>query len=113
MKIDRKKFLILTSLIAGGFSLGFTFLKENNKKVLEGIQNFLQAVSNRDGSFRPGIDPEYKGRSDTELSGIAAPTYATIICKTFGWDLPYTNKTIDFFLSGRVKAVNFTLPPPR
>lgn len=99
MKINRRNFLIQSSLLAGGLSFGFTYINEKNKIVLEGIQKFLHTVSNKDGSFRPGVDPNYKGRSDTELSGIAAPTYATIICKTFGWDLPYTNNTIDFFLS--------------
>lgn len=99
MNLNRRDFLIQTSLLAGGLSLGFTLLHEKDKYLLEGIQNFLQVVGNKDGSFQPGIDPYYMGRSDTELSGIAAPTYATIISKTFGWELPYTNKTIEFFHS--------------
>jgi geranylgeranyl transferase type-2 subunit beta len=72
-----------------------------NKKtnLLGGIKDFLYRVANEDGSFRPGIDPDYKGTSDTGLSGIAAPTYATILCTTFGWSLPYPDRTKSFFIS--------------
>ena len=60
------------------------------------MHDFIYKTANEDGSFRPGIDQSYKGTSDTGLSGIAAPVYANILCKTFGWELPYRNKTIDF-----------------
>ncbi len=98
MKSGRRKFLILSTLCAGGFSFGFN-LFDNKQDVLKDVQNFLQNVANKDGSFRPGIEPNYLGKSDTELSGLAAPAYATIICKTFGWDLPYPRKTKEFLLS--------------
>ena len=39
------------------------------------------------------------GTSDVGLSGIAAPAYATILCHTFGWSVPYPAETIDFFIS--------------
>jgi geranylgeranyl transferase type-2 subunit beta len=52
-----------------------------------------------DGSFRPGIDPGYPGNSDTGLSGMAAPAYATILCHTFGWSVPYPAETVEFFFS--------------
>jgi geranylgeranyl transferase type-2 subunit beta len=113
MKIDRRDFLIQLLLIAGSFSLGHSCVNKKNKKVLEGIKKFIQTISNKDGSFRPGVNPYYKGRSDTELSGIAAPTYATIICKTFGWDLPYSNNTIDFFLSCQKSDGAFYAPTGR
>ena len=66
------------------------------QQVLEGVQGFLRKVANPDGSFRPGINPDYPGNSDTAASGIAAPAYATILSATFGWNLPYPDKTLEF-----------------
>ena len=97
--LNRRIFLGQTALCAGGLSLGLHSCMGNTPDVLQGVRDFLYQVANPDGSFRPGIDLAYKGTSDTGLSGIAAPAYATILCSTFGWDLPYTGKTIEFFLS--------------
>ena len=97
--LNRRIFLGQTALCAGGLSLGLHSCMGNTPDVLKGVRDFLYQVANPDGSFRPGIDLAYKGTSDTGLSGIAAPAYATILCSTFGWDLPYTGKTIEFFLS--------------
>lgn len=101
--LNRRNFVIWSSIFAGGLSLGFNYTQSKEQKVLNGVYNFLHLVANKDGSFRPGIDVNYKGKSDTELSGIAAPTYATIICKTFGWNLPYPKKTIEFLHSCQKK----------
>jgi hypothetical protein len=96
--MNRRIFLGQTALCAGGISLGLHSCMGNTPDVLKGVRDFLYNVANPDGSFRPGIDATYKGTSDTGLSGIAAPAYATILCSTFGWTLPYTGKTIDFLL---------------
>ncbi len=95
----RREFMKKAALCAGGLSFGMASWAQSPEEVLKGVQSFLQRVANEDGSFRPGIDPQYKGTSDTFLSGIAAPTYATILCETFGWSLPYPEKTKAFILS--------------
>lgn len=97
--MKRRKFIIHSALFTGGLSLGFCSCTKNPPDILRGVQEFLHRVANPDGSFRPGIDPYYPGTSDTGLSGIAAPTYATILSKTFGWELPYPEETADFFIS--------------
>lgn len=102
---NRRSFLKKASVLAGLAPFGCTIFScidkevSENARVLSGVREFLQNIANEDGSFRPGIDPNYKGNSDTGLSGIAAPAYAVIISKTFGWDLPYHNETIQFFHS--------------
>ncbi len=65
------------------------------------FRRFLQQTALKDGSFQPGIDPAYKGYSDTQLSGIAAPTYVTLLSETFGWPLPYPEATKEFFYSSQ------------
>jgi geranylgeranyl transferase type-2 subunit beta len=98
-KIPRRDFLIMSSAIAGGLALGLNSCGKKIPAELEGVKDFIYGIANEDGSFRPGINPAYKGNSDTGLSGIAAPAYAVILCSTFGWDLPHRGKTIEFFHS--------------
>ena len=62
------------------------------------LRAFFKSVSNPDGSFRPGVDPDYEGMSDSAYSDLAATTYAVVLHKTFGWELPDVAKTRQFLL---------------
>ena len=112
MNFNRRRVLQLIPVVTGGVAIGdFDFLMmDNQKKVLEGVRSFFKTVANKDGTFRPGIAKDYEGNSDTKFSGIAAPTYAVIVHKTFGWELPYEQETIDFFLSCQKKDGAFYAP---
>lgn len=68
------------------------------EEVWAGLRSFAAKTVRPDGSFRPGIDPEYQGISDSAASDLAPPTYAVIIHRTFGWQLPDEAKTRTFFL---------------
>jgi geranylgeranyl transferase type-2 subunit beta len=68
-------------------------------QVLEGVRGFFAKTAHADGSFRPGLDPAYEGMADTAYSDLAAPTYAVILHRTFGWKLPHEAKTRQFFLA--------------
>ena len=76
---------------------------EANVPVLVGLRDFFEKTANADGSFRPGIDPAYKGMADTAYSDLAAPAYAVLLHRTFGWRLPHEAKTRTFFLSRQGK----------
>lgn len=67
--------------------------------VLAGLREFYRRTARDDGSFSPGLDPEYLGMSDSAYSDLAAVTYACTIHKTFGWRLPHEKKTVEFLLS--------------
>jgi geranylgeranyl transferase type-2 subunit beta len=69
------------------------------KEVLRGLGEFYRKTARSDGSFQPGIDPDYLGMSDCGASDLAAVTYAVTIHKTFGWKLPHEAKTVEFLLS--------------
>jgi len=99
INLNRREFVVRSAMCAAGISLGLYSCAGNDRDILSGIHDFIHRVANRDGSFRPGIDPAYKGTSDTGLSGLASPAYATILCATFGWSLPYPKETAAFFLS--------------
>jgi geranylgeranyl transferase type-2 subunit beta len=112
MNFSRRRILQLIPILTGGVAAGdFNLLRhDNEKKVLEGVRSFFKKVANEDGTFRPGIPKDYPGNSDTKFSGIAAPAYAVVVHKTFGWELPFEQETIDFFLSCQKKDGAFYAP---
>jgi geranylgeranyl transferase type-2 subunit beta len=73
--------------------------EESPADVLKGLQSFYQKTALPDGSFRPGIDPAYKGMSDSAASDFAPVTYAVVLHRTFGWKLPDEAKTRDWILA--------------
>jgi geranylgeranyl transferase type-2 subunit beta len=75
--------------------------------VLQGLRDFYQKTARPDGSFQPGIDPDYRGMSDSVYSDLAAVTYAVVLHKTFGWKLPHEQQTADFLLSRQKPSGEF------
>jgi prenyltransferase beta subunit len=67
--------------------------------VLTGLQEFYAKTAREDGSFQNGIDPDYRGMSDSAFSDLAAVTYAVTIHKTLGWKLPHEEQTIAWLLA--------------
>jgi geranylgeranyl transferase type-2 subunit beta len=67
--------------------------------VLAGLRGFYRATARPDGSFQPGVDPDYRGMSDSAYSDLAPVTYAVTIHKTFGWELPHPAQTGEFLLA--------------
>src|SRR5687768_16567005 len=76
-------------------------------EVLDGLRSFYTQTSRSDGSFAPGIDPEYRGMSDSVYSDLAPVTYAVILHKTFGWKLPRQTQTEKFLLGRQRQAGEF------
>jgi geranylgeranyl transferase type-2 subunit beta len=68
------------------------------ERVLADLRAFFQKTANPDGSFRPGIDPDYEGMSDSAYSDLAPTAYAVVLHRTFGWKLPHEEKTREFLL---------------
>jgi hypothetical protein len=73
------------------------------EQVLQGLRDFYAKTARPDGSFAPGVDPDYLGMSDSAYSDLAPVTYAVVLHRTFGWKLPHEEQTIKFLL-GRQKA---------
>jgi geranylgeranyl transferase type-2 subunit beta len=67
--------------------------------VLDGLRDFARRTARPDGTFRPGVDPDYRGMSDSAYSDLAPVVYAVVIHKTFGWELPHEEKTRAWLLS--------------
>lgn len=107
---NRRQFIQRMAVIAGSLNVVLSSQAIEDKEVLEGILTFIHRIAKDDGSFQPGIDPKYPGLSDTNLSGIAAPAYATILCQTFDWKLPHTDKTKEFIYNSQ-KSDGAFYPP--
>src|ERR1700730_8507657 len=67
--------------------------KVTPQEVLDGLKSFWEKPAREDRLFQPGLDPDYKGMSDSALSDMAPLTYAVTLHKTFGWKLPHEDKT--------------------
>jgi geranylgeranyl transferase type-2 subunit beta len=76
--------------------------------VLKGLKAFAERTALPDGSFRPGVDPEYRGMSDSAYSNLAPVTYAVVIHRTFGWKLPHEDKTLTWIIDRQQKDGAFT-----
>jgi geranylgeranyl transferase type-2 subunit beta len=72
-------------------------------EVLAGLRSFAAKTARPDGSFRPGSNGQYPGMSDSAASDLAPPTYAVIVHRTFGWQLPEEAQTRAFFLNRQQK----------
>jgi geranylgeranyl transferase type-2 subunit beta len=72
-------------------------------EVLAGLRDFYKKTARADGSFRPGIDRKYEGMADSAASDLAAVTYAVVLHKTFGWQLPHEEKTKAWLLARQQK----------
>lgn len=91
--------LLLLFVVAAAPSFADDPAPPTADEILQGLKDFYRKTARPDGSFQPGIDPEYRGMSDSAYSDLAAVTYAVTIHKTFGWKLPYEEKTVEFLLS--------------
>jgi geranylgeranyl transferase type-2 subunit beta len=58
--------------------------------------DFIDRCRREDGSYAPSPDPAYKGDSDTKLSDLAAVTYAAVLAKTCGRQLPHADRSATF-----------------
>src|SRR5262245_40357327 len=75
--------------------------------VLSGLRDFYAKTARGDGSFQPGIDPDYQGMSDSAFSDLAAITYACTIHKSLGWELPHKERAIELLLSRQKPSGEF------
>jgi geranylgeranyl transferase type-2 subunit beta len=69
------------------------------EQVLAGLRKFFAKTARADGSFANGLDPGYRGMSDSAYSDLAAVTYVVTLHKTFGWKLPHEEATRRLLLS--------------
>lgn len=91
--------LVITLALARDVSADDKPTNVKPDEVLTGTRTFFEKTALPDGSFRPGIDPDYQGFSDTGYSDLAAITYAVVLHKTFGWKLPHEDKTLELLLA--------------
>jgi len=92
-------------LISGASSI--TSAATTPGEVLAGLRHFYGKTSKPDGSFSPGVHPDYRGMSDSAYSDLAAVTYAVTIHQTFGWKLPRERQTIEFLRSRQRSSGDF------
>lgn len=63
---------------------------------VRGTRDFIVRCRRDDGGYAPSPDPNYAGESDTKFSDMAAVTYAAVLAKTMGSELPEPRKSVAF-----------------
>jgi geranylgeranyl transferase type-2 subunit beta len=58
--------------------------------------DFILRCRRPDGGYAPSPDPDYAGNSDTAASDLAAATYAAVLARTLGRELPEPAQTVAF-----------------
>jgi len=104
----KKYSILLALLIVASHRATAGESQPSTEAVLKGLQTFAKTTALADGSFRPGVDPDYRGMSDSAYSDLAPVTYAIVIHRTFGWALPHEKKTREWILSRQQKDGAFT-----
>jgi hypothetical protein len=62
------------------------------RRVTDETFAFICKCRRPDGGYGPSPDADYAGNSDTGLSDMAAVTYAVVLAKTLGRELPDAGK---------------------
>ena len=65
--------------------------------ISETVWAFILQCHRDDGGVSPSPDPAYLGASDTRASDLAAATYAVILARSLGRELPNEARTAQFF----------------
>ncbi|MCY3020947.1 MAG: terpene cyclase/mutase family protein [Planctomycetota bacterium] len=68
----------------------------NSQDLREETLSFVRACLRPDGGYAPSPDAQYPGNSDTGLSDLAAVTYAAVLAKTLGCELPRSEASVEF-----------------
>src|SRR5438105_971674 len=58
--------------------------------------DFIDRCRREDGGYAASPYPSYAGNSDTKLSDLAAVTYAAVLAKSIGRELPHSARSITF-----------------
>jgi geranylgeranyl transferase type-2 subunit beta len=68
----------------------------DGERMARETREFIVRCRRDDGGYAPSPDSKYAGESDTKFSDLAAVTYAAVLARTMGWDLPEPRKSVDF-----------------
>jgi len=69
---------------------------DDGARLARSTRDFVLRCRRDDGAYAPSPDPGYAGRSDTSSSDLAAVTYAAVLAKSMGWELPGPGKSVAF-----------------
>ena len=82
-------------------------LKSDADQLPQRTFDFIHRCARDDGGYTPSPDPAYPGNSDTGLSDLAAVTYAAVLAKTMAWELPVSQKSVEFVRRHQQKDGSF------
>src|SRR4051812_40531367 len=79
-----------------GSRAGSVDFEPDGRRLSRETLDFIVRCHRPDGGYAPSPDPNYAGTSDTGFSDLAAVTYATVLARTMGWELPDPKRSVEF-----------------
>ena len=109
MSISRREMLVgATAAVADFHCCRLLGVDERRPdEVAAGVRDFILRCARDDGGFSASPDPRYAGNSDTASSDQAAVTYAAVLAKTMGWELPRPKQSIAFIRKHQQRSGRF------
>jgi hypothetical protein len=68
----------------------------DDERLAREVWDFILRCRRDDGGYSPSPDPKYGGESDTKFSDLAAVTYAAVLARTLGRELPDSGRCVAF-----------------
>jgi geranylgeranyl transferase type-2 subunit beta len=68
--------------------------ESDGERLAREARDFIVRCRRDDGGYAPSPDPRYAGESDTKFSDLAAVTYAAVLARTMGWEVPEPRKSV-------------------
>jgi hypothetical protein len=68
----------------------------DGERLAQEAWDFIIRCRRADGGYAPSPDPQHAGESDTEFSDLAALTYAAVLARTLGRELPQPGRSVAF-----------------
>lgn len=97
--LNRRDWISSTTGVAVALLLARTRSRgqaQDDTRLARETLDFIIRCGRTDGGYAPSPDPAYAGESDTKFSDLAAVTYAAVLAKTMGWELPRKERSIAF-----------------
>src|SRR5690349_11842724 len=92
--LTRREWLSLAPL--GAVAAATRAAVVDEEEVVRQAWDFIVRCRRDDGGYAPSPDPSYGGNSDTKFSDLAAVTYAAVLARTFGRELPRPESSVAF-----------------
>jgi prenyltransferase beta subunit len=98
---------LLIGLNRGRSAASVLYAEADGERIERETFDFIVRCRRDDGGYAASPDTSYAGESDTKLSDLAAVTYAAVLAKSMGWELPDRKRSAEYIARHQSKGGRF------